>query len=72
MKAHMSIGFRLMALTLIVTATAAYAAQTADSAAAEKQVQMEKCFKEHGKLMGKPALMNIYDCWRVHAYLMNR
>ncbi len=33
---------------------------------------MEKCFHAHGKLMSKPALTNIYDCWRAHSYLMER
>ncbi len=48
-----------------LAASAAYAASGSD---ADKQA----CFKLHAKLMAKPALMNLDDCWRAHSYLMNR
>lgn len=49
-----------------VTAAALAATTTAD------QAQMEACFRAHGKLMSKPVVTNIYDCWRAHSYLMDR
>ena len=49
-----------------VTAAALAASPTADAA------RMEACFRAHGKLMMKPALMNVRDCWRAHSYLMER
>lgn len=72
MKTRSSIAVLLLSLAVAATAGTAYAAQATDQAA--KYAEMEKCFREHGKLMGKPALTNIHDCWRAHAYLyrMNR
>lgn len=72
MKMHSVVGVWLALLAMAATASTAYGAQTANPSATH--AEMEKCFKEHGKLMGKPALTNIYDCWRAHAYLyrMNR
>ena len=54
------------AVAATVTAAASAATSTADPA------RMEACFRAHGKLMSKPALTNIYDCWRAHSYLMER
>jgi hypothetical protein len=31
---------------------------------------MEACFKAHGKLMPKPAVMNMEACWRAHRHLV--
>lgn len=72
MKTHFLMGRLLLSMGIVVAATTVYAARTVDKTS--EYVEMEKCFKEHGKLMGKPALTNIYDCWRAHAYLyrMNR
>lgn len=49
-----------------ITAAALAATSTTD------QARMEACFRAHGKLMSKPALTNIHDCWRAHSYLMER
>ena len=49
-----------------ITAAALAAAPTTD------QARMEACFRAHGKLMMKPALTNVRDCWRAHRYLMER
>lgn len=58
----------VIAACILVTASAGVlAAQTTPDTA-----RMEACFREHGKLMSKPALTNMYDCWRVHGYLMGR
>jgi len=50
----------------------ALGAPALDAKAADRRAEMEKCFREHGKFMSKPALTNPYDCWRAHAYLMTR
>ena len=49
-----------------ITAAALAATPAADPA------RMEACFRAHGKLMMKPALMNVRDCWRAHNYMMER
>lgn len=70
-----SMKIRSMSLTALVlvgvvagTITAAALATTSTT----DQAQMEKCFRAHGKLMSKPAVTNIYDCWRAHSYLNER
>jgi hypothetical protein len=42
------------------------------SAPTDEAAKKELCFKNHGKLMQKAALMNINDCWRVHGYLSDK
>jgi len=54
------------AVAAIVSAAALATTSTTD------QARMEACFRAHGKLMIKPALMNANDCWRAHNYLMER
>ena len=34
--------------------------------------ELQACFRGHSQLMEKPALRNLYTCWRVHGYLMKR
>lgn len=58
-----------IALLVAVLSVGAYAAQDPKSS---EQAKKEECFKLHAKLLSKPALMNINNCWRVHAYLMDR
>ncbi|MHB8455755.1 MAG: hypothetical protein ACYDDO_13925 [Acidiferrobacterales bacterium] len=62
----------LVALVLVgaIAGTVTVAASAATSTS--REAQMEACFRAHGKLMSKPAVTNIYDCWRAHAYLMDR
>ncbi len=62
----------LLPLAIALTAgTAQVTAAASQHAGAEPTLrQMEACFRAHGKLMSKPAVMNIYDCWRAHGYLM--
>lgn len=62
-----------IAVLLAVTSTSACATPPQDQKAADDlTTKKEICFRMHGKLMSKPALMNLQDCWRVHAYLMDR
>ena len=68
MKTHMIALVSIAALASACTT----GAPAPDGKAADRRAEMEKCFREHGKLMGKPALTNPYDCWRAHAYLMTR
>lgn len=65
---------RMIALVSIAALASACTtgAPAPDAKAADRRAEMEKCFREHGKLMGKPALTNPYDCWHAHAYLMTR
>ncbi len=70
----MKFRIRTLLSPLVVVLAAGFAQATA---AASPHVgvdptirQMEACFREHGKLMPKPAVTNIYDCWRAHGYLM--
>ena len=42
------------------------------SSEASLAARRAECFLKHGHLMEKPALRNEWDCWRVHAYLMER
>jgi len=70
MKTHMIILVSIA--TLAGVAMPALGAPAPDGKAADRWAEMEKCFREHGKLMSKPALTNPYDCWRAHAYLMTR
>ena len=62
----------LLALAIALTAgTGQATAAVSQHAGAEPTVrQPETCFRAHGKLMSKLAVMNIYDCWRAHGYLM--
>ncbi len=48
---------------LMLVSTAAFAVTDAE---------LQACFKAHSQLMEKPALRNLYTCWRVHGYLMKR
>lgn len=60
------------ALLLVAVSMGAIAASSQDEKRAADQEKMAACFRAHGKLMSKPALMNVYTCWRTHAYLMDR
>jgi hypothetical protein len=53
---------------------AGIAAAQAGSVSAEQSlaVRRTECFIKHAHLMEKPALKNEWNCWRVHAYLMER
>lgn len=31
---------------------------------------MQRCFREHARLMEKPAVQTVQTCWRAHGYLM--
>ncbi len=42
------------------------------TAFAVTDAEIQACFKAHSQLMEKPALRNLYTCWRVHGYLMKR
>ncbi|EQD64997.1 conserved hypothetical protein, secreted [mine drainage metagenome] len=42
------------------------------TAFAVTDAELQACFKAHSQLMEKPALRNLYTCWRVHGYLMKR
>jgi len=66
---------RSMSLAALVLAGAVAGIVSAAALAATPitdQARMEACFRAHGKLMMKPALMNVRDCWRAHNYLMQR
>ncbi len=69
MKTPFHIIASIAAALFAVMSAGAYAAQDKQSG---NDAKKEVCFKMHAKLMSKPALMNINDCWRVHAYLMDR
>ena len=60
----------LLLKTLIVSSLvmALGAANAAHDPVLEKK--MRECFEKHGQLMEKPAVRNMYDCYRVHGYLM--
>lgn len=32
---------------------------------------MQRCFREHARLMDKPAVETVQACWRAHGYLMH-
>ena len=32
---------------------------------------MQRCFREHARLMDKPAVETVHACWRAHGYLMH-
>jgi hypothetical protein len=59
------------ALLIAAASWGGWAASTAETPA-DLAAKKEICFKNHGKLMPKPALMNVNDCWRVHGYLSDR
>lgn len=67
MKIH-SMSLAALVLSGAVAGTIAAAAVAATST--EDQARMEACFRAHGNLMVKPALMNVRDCWRAHHYKM--
>ena len=63
---------KLLLKTLLVSAVlvgsgAAVAAH--DPVLAEK---MKLCFEMHGKLMSMRTFKGVYDCYRTHAYLMDK
>ncbi|MHB8743436.1 MAG: hypothetical protein ACYC9L_09960 [Sulfuricaulis sp.] len=62
----------LAALVLAGTVAGVINAAASAATSTTHQARMEACFREHGKLMSKPAVTNIYACWRAHTYLMNR
>jgi hypothetical protein len=66
-------GFDMQKLLPIVLMAGIAAAQ-AGSVSAEQSlaVRRTECFLKHAHLMEKPALKNEWNCWRVHAYLMER
>jgi hypothetical protein len=66
--------FDMKKLLLIVPLMAGIAAAQAGSVGAEQSLAARRaeCFLKHGQLMEKPALRNEWNCWRVHAYLMER
>ena len=60
----------LPAFLLLAGIASAHAASiSGDSSLAARRAE---CFARHGQLMEKPAIRNERDCWRVHAYLMDR
>ena len=50
-----------LVLSSVVLAPAVFAATDAE---------MQACFQAHAQLMEKPALHNLFTCWRVHGFLM--
>jgi hypothetical protein len=72
MKARTITIASIAALLLAAGTVSVVAATSQDKKAAEDQAKKEVCFRAHGKLMSKPALMNPNDCWRAHGYLMER
>lgn len=59
----------MLGLTLLLSFAASDMSQANSLISRE---QMEKCFRMHGNLMGKPALTNVRSCWQAHGYLMDR
>lgn len=72
MKPRSLLADSIAVLLLVAVSAGAMAASSQDGRRAADQEKMEKCLQAHGKLMGKPALMNVYACWRAHGYLMDR
>jgi len=66
--------FDMKRLLPIVLLMVGMAAAQAGSVSAEQSLAARRaeCFLKHGHLMEKPALRNEWNCWRVHAYLMER
>jgi len=62
----------IAALLLATGTVSAVAATLQNMKAAEDQTRKEACFRAHGKLMSKPAVTNINDCWCAHNHLMER
>jgi hypothetical protein len=60
----------LPAFALLAGIASAQAASL--SGEASLAARRAECFAKHGQLMENPALCNEHDCWRVHAYLMDR
>ena len=61
-----------MKAVLIAAVSAIALASFGASFAAQGASTMEECFAKHGQMMDKPAVKNMRDCWRMHAYLMQR
>ncbi len=61
----------IVSIGTLLIAVASWSAQ-AVSTPADDAAKKALCFKTHGKLMQKPALMNANDCWRVHGYLSDK
>lgn len=72
MKARTITIASIAALLFAAGTVSAVAATSQDKKAAEEQAKKEACFRAHSKLMSKPAVTNINDCWRAHRYLMER
>jgi hypothetical protein len=60
----------LPAFVLLAGIASAQAASI--SSEASLAARRAECFAKHGQLMEKPAIRNERDCWRIHAYLMDR
>ena len=60
----------MKALLTAVTLVVALASSTALLAASESA--MEACFQKHAQMMDKPAVKNMWNCWRMHGYLMQK
>jgi hypothetical protein len=39
---------------------------------ASLEQKMRSCYEKHAQLMEKPSVNNLYDCYRVHSYLMSK
>ena len=61
-----------MKKTLLTAAILLVAFGSSATLLAASESAMENCFKKHVQLMDKPALKNMWDCWRVHGYKMER
>jgi hypothetical protein len=56
----------------VLLAGVASAQAVSPSGEASLAARRAECFAKHGQLMEKSAIRNEYDCWQVHAYLMDR
>lgn len=72
MKPRSLLAGSIAVLLLVAVSAGAMAASSQDGRRAVDQEKMEKCLQAHGKLIGKPALMNVDACRRAHGYLMDR
>ena len=55
----------LLALSAAALGLSALHAGAASPSPEAKQI----CFEKHAKLLSKPALKNLRDCWQAHGYL---
>jgi argininosuccinate synthase len=69
MKARSLISTAVALLLAAGSVSALAAGQTGKSG---DQARKETCFRAHGGHMGKPALADIENCWRVHGYKMQK